>query len=226
VGLATTATWGVTKSFTLSVDGTVLTTQSLPGTTLWYTWDTTRIPNGARTLTASVTMNGQTASATLPVTISNGGSSNGGSPTIALTVTGRTPKTGDTSQVNLTVANPGAALVGDAYLGLLIPAAAAPSVGCAQGDALAFATPGASTFTVRCLLGSAATFPVYSRGVTIPAGLSPTAVLDVFHFVWSSLPAGTYTVFLALTVPGSLADGAINAADIVALATDTVTLSP
>jgi hypothetical protein len=221
VGLATTAAWGVTKSFTLSVDGTVLTTQNLPATTLWYTWDTTQIPNGARTLTASVTMNGQTASATLPVTVSNGGAA-----TIALTVTGRTPKTGDTSQVNLTVANPGGDLVGDAYLGLLIPAAAAPSLGCAQGDALAFATPGSSTFTVRCLSASATTFPVYARGVTVPAGLAPTAVPDVFRFVWSSLPAGTYTVFLALTVPGSLADGTINAADIVVLATDTVTLSP
>ena len=51
-------------------------------------------------------------------------------------------------------------------------------------------------------------------------------VPDVFHFVWSSLPAGTYTVFLALTAPGSLADGTINSADIIVIATDTVTLSP
>ena len=221
VGLATTATWGVTKSFTLSVDGTVLTTQSLPGTTLWYTWDTTRIPNGARTLTASVTMNGQTASATLPVTVSNGGS-----PTIALTVMGRTPKTGDTSQMNLTVANPGGAFVGDAYLGLVIPAAAAPSVGCSQGDALAFATPGSATFTVRCSSASAASFPAYTRGVTVPAGLAPTAVTDVFHFAWPSLPAGTYTMFVALVVPGSLADGTIDSGDVMIAATDSVTLSP
>jgi hypothetical protein len=221
VGLATTATWGVTKSFTLSVDGTVLTTQNVPGTTLWYTWDTTQIPNGARTLTASVTMNGQTASATLPVTVSNGGS-----PTIALIVTGRTPKIGDTSQVNLTVANPGSAFVGDAYLGLVIPAAAAPSVGCPQGDALAFATQGSATFTVRCSSASAASFPAYARGVTVPAGLAPTAVTDVFHFVWPSLPAGTYTMFVALAVPGSLADGTIDSGDVMIAATDSVTLSP
>jgi hypothetical protein len=71
VGLTTTAAWGQAKTFTLSVDGTVLTSQSVTGTTLWYTWDTTAIANGSRTLTAAVTMNGQTATATLPVTVSN-----------------------------------------------------------------------------------------------------------------------------------------------------------
>jgi hypothetical protein len=75
VGMATTATWGQAKTFTLSVDGTVVTSQTATGTTLWQTWDTTGVPNGARTLTASVTMNGQTASASLPVVVANGASS-------------------------------------------------------------------------------------------------------------------------------------------------------
>jgi hypothetical protein len=71
VGLSTTAPWGQAKTFTLSVDGTVLTSQSLTGTTLWYTWDTTKTANGGRTLTAAVAMNGSTATATLPVTVRN-----------------------------------------------------------------------------------------------------------------------------------------------------------
>jgi hypothetical protein len=71
VGLSTTATWGQAKTFTLSVDGAVLTSQSLTGTTLWYTWDTTTVANGPRTLTATVVMDGQTATSTLPVTVSN-----------------------------------------------------------------------------------------------------------------------------------------------------------
>src|SRR5207244_5489864 len=66
VGLSTTATWGQAKTFTLSVDGTSLTSQRLTGTTLWYTWDTTATRNGARTVTATVTVTGQTATPTVP----------------------------------------------------------------------------------------------------------------------------------------------------------------
>jgi hypothetical protein len=71
VGMATTAAWGQSKTFTLSVDGKVVTTQTLTGTTLWYTWDTRTVPNGAHTLTLGVTFNGRTATATLPMTVNN-----------------------------------------------------------------------------------------------------------------------------------------------------------
>jgi hypothetical protein len=71
VGMATTATWGQAKTFTLSVDGKVVTNQKLTGTTLWYTWNTKSVADGARTLTLSVTMNGKTATTTLPVTVKN-----------------------------------------------------------------------------------------------------------------------------------------------------------
>ena len=50
VGLSTTAAWGQAKTFALSVDGTPLTSQSSTGTTLWYTWDTTKVGNGSRAL--------------------------------------------------------------------------------------------------------------------------------------------------------------------------------
>ena len=128
--------------------------------------------------------------------------------------------------MSVTVSNPGDAVVADAYAGLVLPAAAGASFGCPQGDALAFATPGASTFTVRCLSASAASFPKFATGVSVPASLAATTVSNAFNFVWSSLPAGAYTVFLALMVPGSLADGTIGGADIISIATDSVTLSP
>jgi hypothetical protein len=48
-----------------------VTTQTLTGTTLWYTWDTRTVPNGAHTLTLGVTFNGRTATATLPMTVNN-----------------------------------------------------------------------------------------------------------------------------------------------------------
>ena len=72
VGLSTTADPGQPKTFTLSVDGTALTSQTVSmGTTFWYTWDTTRVANGSRTLTAILNVNGETVTATLPVTVSN-----------------------------------------------------------------------------------------------------------------------------------------------------------
>ncbi|HMH50507.1 MAG TPA: FG-GAP-like repeat-containing protein [Candidatus Acidoferrum sp.] len=71
VALSTTAAGGQAKTFALPVDGTVLITQSEQGTTLSYTWDTTKVGNGPRTLTTTVTMAGQTATAALPVTVNN-----------------------------------------------------------------------------------------------------------------------------------------------------------
>jgi hypothetical protein len=84
VGISTTATWGQTKTVTLSVDGTLLTSQTMTGTTLWYTWNSTATPNGSRTLAASVTMGGQSATSTLPVTVNNPSSN---SPPASVSVT-------------------------------------------------------------------------------------------------------------------------------------------
>jgi len=228
VGLSTTAAWGRSKTFTLSVDGNVLTSQTLSGTTLWYTWDTTRLGNGSKTLTASVSMSGQTATTTLAVKVSNSGaaeSGQGGQPTIDLSVSNRTPKSGDTTPIDLTVANPGGAVVVDAYFGVLVPPAVAASYGC-NGEALAFAIQGSSTFTIRCRSWSSATYPPYAKGVTVPAGLPPTQLTSLFNVVWPSAPAGTYTVFLTLVKPGSVADGTVDPGDIVVQATQTITLSP
>ena len=71
VGLSTTAPWGQSKTWTLSVNGTVITSQTNTGTTLWVQWNTTASQNGDRTLRLDVTMNGQTATATRPVRVSN-----------------------------------------------------------------------------------------------------------------------------------------------------------
>ncbi len=72
IGMATTATWGQSKTFTLAVDGTTVTSQTLTGTTLWYYWDTTKVADGSHTLTLAVTQNGATATSTMPMTTKNG----------------------------------------------------------------------------------------------------------------------------------------------------------
>jgi hypothetical protein len=71
VGMATTATSGQTKTFTLSVDGKVLTTKTLTGTATSYAWNTKKVANGRHVLTLTVSMDGQTATATVSVTVNN-----------------------------------------------------------------------------------------------------------------------------------------------------------
>jgi len=100
VGMATTADWGTTKTFTLSVDGTVLTSQTFAtATTYWYTWDSTTAANGAHTLQLAVTMSGQTATATLPVNVSN---ADAPPPSSALAASFTAPAEGATLKGNST----------------------------------------------------------------------------------------------------------------------------
>jgi hypothetical protein len=72
VGLGTTAPWGQSKTWVLSVDGVELMRQTTTGTTLWYTWNTTGTANGLRTLRLEVTTaSAQTAAATRSVNVAN-----------------------------------------------------------------------------------------------------------------------------------------------------------
>jgi hypothetical protein len=81
VGMSTTVPWGQTKTWALSVDGVELMRLTNTGTTLWYTWDSTRTPNGLRTLRLEVTNGaGQTAVAARSVNLANAGGGTGSPP--------------------------------------------------------------------------------------------------------------------------------------------------
>jgi hypothetical protein len=72
VGMSTTAPWGTPKTFTLTVDGATIMSESVAtGSTFWTQWNTTTTPNGPRTLRLTVTAGGESATATLPVTVGN-----------------------------------------------------------------------------------------------------------------------------------------------------------
>jgi hypothetical protein len=219
VGLSTTATWGQAKTITLSVDGTVITSESVTGTTLWHSWDTGGVPDGTRTLTASVTMNGQTATATLPVKVANRGIF------LNLGVGSTGLRVGQTTSLSASITNPGAAVSVDVYVGVLLPSAAGPGLGCPRGDAVAFVTEGSSALTVRCASASPATFPRFSTGTSIPTWAAATTMSDFFALAWPSSSAGADTVFMALTAAGALADGTIAAGDVIAFDTRTVTIA-
>jgi hypothetical protein len=101
VGMATTATWGKTKTFTLTVDGRVVVNKTLTGTTLWQPWDSRTAGDGPRTLVLSVTYNGATATATRTVTVANGTTTP--PPPSALTASIGSPVAGATVKGTTTV---------------------------------------------------------------------------------------------------------------------------
>ena len=144
-------------------------------------------------------------------------------PTIAVALNSATFTRHDELRLDLTVANPAAALSVDVYLGAVLPPAAGPGLGCPMGDAVAFVTA-SSGVAIRCLSASPASFPKFVAGGTIAAGASTLA--NAFSFVWPAAPAGTYTIFVAFAVPGSLGDGDIGPDDVIAIASSALTFSP
>jgi len=144
-------------------------------------------------------------------------------PTIAVALNSATFTRHDQLRLDLTVANPAAALSVDVYLGAVLPPAAGPGLGCPMGDAVAFVTASWGV-VIRCLSAEPASFPKFVAGETIAAGASTLA--SYFTLVWPEAPPGTYTIFVAFAVPGSLGDGDIGPDDIIAIASSALTFSP
>jgi PKD repeat protein len=114
VGMSTTALWAAPKTFALSVDGAPIVSRAMTtGSTLWVSWDTKTVANGARTLTLAVTANGQTATTTRTVTVSNDTSGTPPPPPTALRASFTAPGSGSTVS--------GTALVSMAVTGATTP---------------------------------------------------------------------------------------------------------
>jgi hypothetical protein len=127
--------------------------------------------------------------------------------------------------VNLTYA--GSPRPVDAYLAVLLPAEVGPGLGCPGGDAIAFVADGFTRVVVTCLSSPVASYVPLFRGVSLPEAPSGLTLAGFWHFVWSpGLPAGSYTVVLALTVPDALKDGQLAPADLLALASAGLTFAP
>jgi large repetitive protein len=72
VGMSVAGSTAVSRTFRLSVDGTVVSTQTVSGTTAFHPWNTSALGNGAHTLSLTVTdALGRSATASRSVTISN-----------------------------------------------------------------------------------------------------------------------------------------------------------
>jgi len=72
VGMSVSGSTAVSKTFRLAVDGTVVSTQTVSGTTASYTWNTAGVANGSHSLSLTVQDSaGGSATATLPLTVAN-----------------------------------------------------------------------------------------------------------------------------------------------------------
>ena len=72
VGMAVAGSTGTSRTFQLSVDGRVVSTQTVGGSTASYAWSTTGVSNGSHTLALRVTDTlGRSATASRTVTVSN-----------------------------------------------------------------------------------------------------------------------------------------------------------
>jgi hypothetical protein len=73
VGMSTTAPWSGSKTFKLTVDRTIVYTNTVAsGTTQWFSWNTKSVANGAHTLELTVTDSaGRVATGRISVTVRN-----------------------------------------------------------------------------------------------------------------------------------------------------------
>jgi len=224
VGLSTTATWGQPKTVTLSVDGAVLTSLTITGTTYWYTWDTSTATPGPHTLTASVSMGGQTATATLPVNVAGSG---GGSGVASLTVAPSSTTAG--AAVTATWSGIASPSTTD-WIGLYTPGASDTAyvawiyVSCSQtagaaaaAGACSFVIPSSTspgTYELRLLANNGYTRLAKSNALTVAAGgspalatltVSPTTVLAGGSVTasWNGIVGATATDWIGLYVPGT-----------------------
>ena len=137
-------------------------------------------------------------------------------PTLALGVNRRLARAGDTLRIAIRATTGTETILADAYFGFVLP----------DGQTAAFVTsldPLAGVFT--SLAGDARAFPPLAPGVIIPAGTAATIEDFVAYTFGASEASGPYVVFAVLTRPSALADGRVDPGDLLAVATETFTVS-
>jgi len=143
-----------------------------------------------------------------------------------LTLNTHTVAVGNLVQVSVTATNSGGAVPMDVYFVIMIPPAAGPSLGCPNGDALAFFGSGFTSSVVTCASAPTQTFPTFLQGMTFPAGLRAT-VPNFFSLMWpGGVPAGTYTFAILATPPSAFTDGTVDPGDLLTVGFDSLSFSP
>jgi hypothetical protein len=124
---------------------------------------------------------------------------------------------GDGLRIGLIAKNAVAAFDADLYLGLLLP----------DGATLCFVTA-LSPLAGQCLPLSAdpAGFPRLAADIPVPSSLDATLPDLMAYAFGGAEPPGVYSVFVLLTRPGTLGDGAIDPGDIIGLDVQSFTFQP
>ena len=134
--------------------------------------------------------------------------------TLVLTASHAVIAPGGTLRVTVGAVNSGPPVAADVYVVVLLP----------DGDSLV-APRGAAGFAFGRLSQLGALAPL-AAGVTLATGFAQSLEDFVVYTFTGSEPAGVYRFFLAAVRPGALADGRVDAGDVLALATKQVTLGP
>jgi hypothetical protein len=131
---------------------------------------------------------------------------------------------GDPIEVNVSVANAGAATIQDVYFVIFVPPALSTSLGCPNGDALIFVADAFASTAIKCLQSAPpSSFPPLVRSAPFPAALSTISVPKILSFAWpSGLAPGSYTFAIFTTPPNAFADGNVGPAHITAAGVDTL----
>ncbi len=136
-------------------------------------------------------------------------------------------RAGETLSLGAVLSNAGPAVATDVYFGVLLPAAAGPALGCPGQDAIQFEANLFTSRAVTCLSRIPQNTPALAGGFVVPAGLPETTFPNLFAMFWDGgLTPGPYTIVVALTRAGALADGRLDAGDVLALALRTVLFTP
>ena len=134
--------------------------------------------------------------------------------TLVLTASHAVIAPGGTLRVTVGAVNSGPPVAADVYVVVLLP----------DGDSLV-APRGAAGFASGRLSQLGALAPL-AAGVTLATGFAQSLEDFVVYTFTGSEPPGVYRFFLAAVRPGALADGRVDAGDVLALATKQVTLGP
>jgi hypothetical protein len=147
---------------------------------------------------------------------------------LGLTLNKHVISAGEAFQVDISIANTGAAANQDFFFVIAVPPALSTSLGCPAGDAVVFFTNALSSVTVRCAATEPPqTFPALFSNVAIPAAFPWITIPGFFSIVWpAGTPAGTYTFGVLMTPPGAFADGNVAPTDISAFASDQLQVLP
>jgi hypothetical protein len=138
-------------------------------------------------------------------------------PSLAVTVNQTSFRTGETLRVALTAGNPGAPVAVDLYVLGQLPDGV---------SAVFLASLASPVFAPALLSADPRSFAAAARGVTLPQGFQ-TALDPIFTYTFTGAePPGQYVVTVALTAAGALADGVVEAGDVLVLVTAQFTFVP